>query len=94
MIDTNEKLAALCARLEQSPFVAVDTEFIRERTYWPELCLIQIADENGFCKEACPNDTEITSTCVCGGTTHTNQFNAKICCDADHSWDETAETCV
>lgn len=46
MIDTNEKLAALCARLERSPFVAVDTEFIRERTYWPELCLIQIADEN------------------------------------------------
>ena len=45
MIDTNEKLAALCARLERSPFITVDTEFIREKTYWPELCLIQIADE-------------------------------------------------
>ena len=54
----------------------------------------QIADENGICKEACPNDTEITSTCVCGGTTHTDKFNRTICCDADHSWDETTEMCV
>ena len=54
----------------------------------------QIADENGICKEACQNDTEITSTCICGGTAHTDKFNRTICCDADHSWDETAETCV
>ena len=53
----------------------------------------QIADENGICKEVCENNAQITSTCVCGGTTHTNQFNAKICCDADHSWDETTQTC-
>jgi ribonuclease D len=31
-------------RLAKSPFVAVDTEFMRENTYWPELCLIQIAN--------------------------------------------------
>ena len=53
----------------------------------------QIADENGICKEACENNTEITSTCVCSGTTHTDKFNRTICCDADHAWNETAETC-
>ncbi len=36
-------LAALCARLENEAFVTVDTEFMRERTYYPELCLVQIA---------------------------------------------------
>ena len=44
LIDSSEQLAALCARLAKSPFVAVDTEFMRENTFWPELCLIQIAD--------------------------------------------------
>jgi ribonuclease D len=46
LIEDSEQLAALCARLAQSPFVAVDTEFMRENTFWPELCLIQIGDEN------------------------------------------------
>jgi ribonuclease D len=44
LIEDSEQLAALCARLAQSPFVTVDTEFMRENTFWPELCLIQIAD--------------------------------------------------
>ena len=35
-------LAALCARLATEPFVTIDTEFIRERTYWPELCVVQL----------------------------------------------------
>jgi ribonuclease D len=42
-ITTTEELAALCARLEQETFVTVDTEFMRERTYYPELCLVQLA---------------------------------------------------
>ena len=46
LIEDSATLANLCARLSQSPFVAVDTEFMRENSYWPELCLIQIADEN------------------------------------------------
>ncbi|SEP98104.1 ribonuclease D [Faunimonas pinastri] len=37
------EVAALCGRLKHSPFVTVDTEFIRESTYWAQLCLIQIA---------------------------------------------------
>lgn len=44
LIEDSTTLADLCARLAKSPFVAVDTEFMRENTYWPELCLIQIAD--------------------------------------------------
>lgn len=45
LITTSDELAALCERLAQSHFVAVDTEFMRENTYWPELCLLQIADD-------------------------------------------------
>lgn len=44
LIEDSAALANLCARLAESPFVAVDTEFMRENSYWPELCLIQIAD--------------------------------------------------
>ena len=43
LITDSESLLKLCERLARSPFVAVDTEFMRENTYWPELCLIQIA---------------------------------------------------
>ncbi|QDZ07548.1 ribonuclease D [Sphingomonas panacisoli] len=46
LIEDSAALANLCTRLAQSPFVCVDTEFMRESTFWPELCLIQIADEN------------------------------------------------
>lgn len=45
LIGTTDDLAALCARLRAEPFVAVDTEFLRERTYWPELCVVQLAGE-------------------------------------------------
>jgi ribonuclease D len=44
LITDSAALANLCARLAESPFIAVDTEFMRESTYWPELCLIQVAD--------------------------------------------------
>ncbi len=46
LITDSATLANLCARLAQSPFVCFDTEFMRENSYWPELCLIQIADAN------------------------------------------------
>lgn len=44
LITDSAELAALCDRLGKADFVCVDTEFMRENTYWPELCLIQIAD--------------------------------------------------
>ena len=42
-ITSNAELEAFCAYLADQPFVAVDTEFMRETTYWPKLCLIQAA---------------------------------------------------
>jgi ribonuclease D len=43
LITTTAALAELCERLRQERFVTVDTEFMRERTYWPELCVVQLA---------------------------------------------------
>ncbi|WP_421728778.1 ribonuclease D [Brevundimonas sp.] len=42
-ITTNDALADFCRRVSKAPFIAVDTEFMRETTYWPKLCLIQAA---------------------------------------------------
>lgn len=49
-IQNNEDLQALCLEMARKPFIAIDTEFIRERTFWPELCLIQLASDG---VEAC-----------------------------------------
>ena len=43
MITDTGALAEFCARQQGADFVAVDTEFMRERTYWPILCLVQVA---------------------------------------------------
>ena len=42
-ITTTADLKAFCDKIRDQPFVAVDTEFMRETTYWPKLCLIQAA---------------------------------------------------
>ena len=46
LITGTEALNAFCERMGDEKFVTVDTEFMRERTYWPELCLVQLAGEN------------------------------------------------
>lgn len=48
VITTNEALNALCDRLSKSDYVTVDTEFLRDKTYYSKLCLIQIADDNEY----------------------------------------------
>ncbi|MDN3712059.1 ribonuclease D [Paracoccus cavernae] len=42
-ITTTEELAAFCAQAKEQPYVTLDTEFLRERTYYSKLCLIQAA---------------------------------------------------
>jgi len=43
LITTTNELAAVCARMAKHPFVTVDTEFLRETTYYPLLCVVQMA---------------------------------------------------
>lgn len=47
LITTTDELAALCQRLSGEPYVCLDTEFMREKTYWPRLCLVQISGRDG-----------------------------------------------
>ena len=55
LITTTEELTALVGAYSKAPFVTIDTEFMRERTYWPQLCLIQIA---------CPGDGDQSAAIV------------------------------
>lgn len=43
IIETSGELKAFAQELEKAPYVALDTEFMRDQTYWPKLCLIQVA---------------------------------------------------
>lgn len=47
MIEDTEALAALCAALANERYITVDTEFLRDSTYWPKLCLVQVAGPSG-----------------------------------------------
>lgn len=42
LIDSNDRLAAFCTRQSRAPFITVDTEFLRDTSYWPRLCLVQV----------------------------------------------------
>ncbi len=46
LITENDALQAFCNRLAGTEYITVDTEFLREKTYWPQLCLVQIANDD------------------------------------------------
>lgn len=63
MLITEQKaLESFCDTLKTQEFITVDTEFLREKTYYPLLCLIQIGDPQGNAKAIDPIDTELDLT--------------------------------
>ena len=60
VISTTEDLAAACRRFARHPFVTVDTEFLRETTFWPKLCVLQLAsDEEAVVVDALAPDIDL-----------------------------------
>lgn len=57
-IDTEADLATFCQQIAGSSWITVDTEFLREKTYYPQLCLIQVANEDQI---ACIDPLAITN---------------------------------
>jgi ribonuclease D len=64
LITTNEALKEYCAGLKSAPFVTVDTEFLREKTYYAKLCLIQISgpDKNAAAIDVLAEGEELDLT--------------------------------
>lgn len=48
IVETVADLKSLVAELESTPYLSLDTEFMRDQTYWPKLCLMQVAAPGGI----------------------------------------------
>lgn len=60
IITTTQELSLLCERLKNEPFITIDTEFVREHTYWPELCLVQLGGtEDVALVDCCVSDLDL-----------------------------------
>ena len=61
LITNSAILAETCARLARYPFVTVDTEFLRETTFWPKVCVIQLAsDDEAVAVDTLAPDLDLT----------------------------------
>ncbi len=60
IIDNRTELKAVCRRFATYPYVTIDTEFIREKTFYPDLCLVQIASrDEAFCIDPLAPDMDL-----------------------------------
>jgi ribonuclease D len=61
LITTSEELAQICERMAKQPYVTVDTEFLRETTFWPKLCVVQLAsDDEAVAVDALADGMDLT----------------------------------
>ena len=61
VVKNNKELKEYCEKLSNDEFVTVDTEFMRTTTFWPDLCLIQLAGPSGECIiDPIGNDIDLT----------------------------------
>ena len=61
VITDTKVLSDFCGRLSQSSYITVDTEFMREKTYWPQLCLVQLAnDDEAAAVDVLVDDIDLT----------------------------------
>lgn len=61
LLTENDALAAVCERFSRHEFVTVDTEFLRETTFWPKVCVIQLASpEEAVAIDALSDDIDLT----------------------------------
>jgi len=61
LLTTTDELSAVCERLASHPFVTVDTEFLRETTFWPKVCVIQLASpEEAVAIDALAEDLDLS----------------------------------
>lgn len=62
IIQSQTQLDALCQALSEAPYVAVDTEFLRDKTFYPKLCLVQLAAPGGQAAAIDPVDYDLDLT--------------------------------
>lgn len=59
IITDQEELTKLCEKLSAFPYITIDTEFLREKTYYPKLCLVQVSDPSGNAAAIDPIDSNL-----------------------------------
>ncbi len=62
IVTSSSGVADLCKRLSESPFITIDTEFLREKTYYPKLCLVQVSgpDKNAAVIDPLSNGIDLS----------------------------------